>query len=169
MRTAFVAVVCSALWIAASPALAQQKTVKACTDEWRANRAANQAAGITEKAYVKNCRAGDTAAPAAAPAAPPAAAPAKPATAPAPATPATPAPTRASAPAAATGANQFSNEGQAKSHCVASDIVVWANLNSKIYHFSGHKDYGHTKEGAYMCEKDALGQGIRAAKNEKHP
>jgi hypothetical protein len=46
---------------------------------------------------------------------------------------------------------------------------VWANLNSKIYHFGGHKDYGHTKEGAYMCEKDALGQGIRAAKNEKHP
>jgi len=43
------------------------------------------------------------------------------------------------------------------------------NLDSKIYHFSGHKDYGHTKEGAYMCEKDALGQGIRAAKNEKHP
>ena len=60
-------------------------------------------------------------------------------------------------------------EGQAKAHCVASDIIVWANLDSKIYHFSGHKDYGHTKEGAYMCEKDALGQGIRAAKNEKHP
>jgi hypothetical protein len=32
-----------------------------------------------------------------------------------------------------------------------------------VYHFSGHKDYGYTKEGAYMCEKDALGQGIRAA------
>jgi hypothetical protein len=173
MRTAFVAVACSAvagLLIAASPALAQQKTVKACTDEWRANRAANQAAGITEKAYVDKCRAGEAAAPAATPAAaPPAAAPAKPAGAPAPAAPATPAPTRASAPAAPAGANQFSNEGQAKSHCVASDIVVWANLNSKIYHFSGHKDYGHTKEGAYMCEKEALGQGIRAAKNEKHP
>jgi len=100
-----------------------------------------------------------------APAAPPAKAAAA---APAPAAPATPAPTRASAPPA-TGANLFSNEGQAKAHCVASDIIVWANLDSKIYHFSGHKDYGHTKEGAYMCEKDALGQGIRAAKNEKHP
>ena len=73
------------------------------------------------------------------------------------------------APTAPTGANQFSNEGQAKSHCAGGDIVVWANLNSKIYHFGGHKDCGHTKEGAYMCEKDALGQGIRAAKNEKHP
>jgi hypothetical protein len=170
IRTAFVAVVCSAvagLMIAASPAVAQQKTVKACTDEWRANRAANQAAGITEKAYVDKCRAGEAAAPTA-----PASAPTKPAAAPAPAPLAAPAPTRASAPAAPTaptGANQFSNEGQAKSHCTGSDIVVWANLNSKIYHFSGHKDYGHTKEGAYMCEKDALGQGIRAAKNEKHP
>jgi hypothetical protein len=142
MRTAFIAVMCSALagfWVAAPPALAQQKTVKACQDEWRANRAANQAAGITEKAYVDKCRAGEAAAPAATPAAPPAAAPAKPAAAPAPAAPATPAPTRASAPAAPTGANQFSNEGQAKSHCSGGDIVVWANLNSKIYHFNGHK------------------------------
>jgi hypothetical protein len=46
MRTAFVAVMCSALWVAASPALAQQKTVQVCRDEWRANRAANEAAGI---------------------------------------------------------------------------------------------------------------------------
>jgi hypothetical protein len=168
MRGAFVAVMCSALagfWVAATPALAQQKTVKACQDEWRANRAANQAAGITQKAYVEKCRAGEAAAPAATPAAPPAA----PAAAPAPTTPAAPTPRRASAPAAPTGANEFSNEGQAKSHCSGADIVVWANLNSKIYHFSGHKDYGHTKEGAYMCEKDALGEGIRAAKNEKHP
>jgi hypothetical protein len=56
----------------------------------------------------------------------------------------------------------------AKARC-PSDTVVWANLNSKIYHFSGHKDYGNTKDGAYMCEKDAAAQGVRAAKNEKHP
>jgi hypothetical protein len=37
---------------------AQQKSVKACTDEWRADKAANQAAGITEKDYVAKCRAG---------------------------------------------------------------------------------------------------------------
>jgi hypothetical protein len=34
------------------PAVAQQKTVKACQTEWRANKDANQAKGITEKAYV---------------------------------------------------------------------------------------------------------------------
>jgi Aconitase X len=30
-------------------------------------------------------------------------------------------------------------------------------------------NYGHTKQGAYMCEADAKAAGDRAAKNEKHP
>src|SRR5262245_4688613 len=62
----------------AAPALAQQKTVKQCTDEWRANKDANQAKNILLKDYVTQCRAGSAAAPAAAPAAQtkPAAAPA---------------------------------------------------------------------------------------------
>ena len=47
--------------------------------------------------------------------------------------------------------------------------VVWANLDSKIYHFSGNKNYGNTKSGAYMCEKETAAAGVRAAKNEKHP
>ena len=34
------------------------KTAKACRDEWRANKDANQAKGVTEKAYVTQCRAG---------------------------------------------------------------------------------------------------------------
>jgi len=42
-------------------------------------------------------------------------------------------------------------------------------LNSKIYHFSGTKDYGTTKHGAYMCEGDAAAAGMRPAKNETHP
>jgi hypothetical protein len=160
-----------------APALSQQKTVKACQDEWRANKDANQAAGVTEKAYVDKCRAGSAAAPAA-PAATPASAPAaKPAPTPAPAAAAKPAATPASAPAgkpaptaarAPSAANEFAAEALAKAHC-PSDTVVWANLDSKVYHFSGNKNYGTTKEGAYMCEKDAVGQGVRAAKNEKHP
>src|SRR5580704_3747658 len=28
---------------------------------------------------------------------------------------------------------------------------------------------GNTKEGAYMCEKDAISQGMRASKTEKRP
>ena len=53
-----------------SHAMAQQKTAATCQEEWRANKAANQANGVTEKAYVANCRGGaappqTTAAPAA--------------------------------------------------------------------------------------------------------
>jgi hypothetical protein len=86
------------------------------------------------------------------------------------ATPAKPMAPVAAAPASGKpeGANQFVAESQAKSHC-PSGLVVWANLDSKIYHFSGHSNYGNTKQGAYMCEKDAEAQGMRAAKNEKHP
>jgi hypothetical protein len=148
---------------------ASEKTVKECQAEWRANKAANQAKGITERAYVAQCRAGESAAQPAptpavstppkaktttAPVAPPARSSARPAPAP--------------AATALTGANQYSTEAQAKARC-GSGTVVWANLNSKIFHFAGYKDYGNTKSGAYMCERDATSQGMRAAKNEKHP
>jgi hypothetical protein len=159
----------------AAPATGQ-KTVAACRDEWRANKASNQAAGVTEKAYVAQCRGG--AAPAqttAAPAAPPPPAPsAAPAPAPAP-TASAPPPNSAPAPARPStlpsnqlGTNEFATEAQAKSRCPA-DTVVWANLPSRIYHFSDTRYYGETKSGAYMCERDALSAGMRAAKNETHP
>ena len=166
---------------AAAPA-ATQKTAKACRDEWRANKADNQAKGITEKAYVTQCRAGTAAAqpaPAPAPAPKTTAAPAPapkttaappPAAAPAPekktaTTPMAPPPAASTAP---TGANQYTTEAQAKGRC-GTGTVVWANLDSKIYHFASYKDYGNTKSGAYMCERDATSQGMRASKNEKHP
>jgi hypothetical protein len=161
---------------AAAPA--PVKTVKACQDEWRANKAGYQAAKITEKAYVDKCRAGEAVALPNTPAAAPTPAPVPPAAAPTPApTPAAqapaPSPTPAAkpSPTAATppaGADQFQTEAQAKSHCPA-DLVVWANLTSKIYHFAGYKRYGTTKSGAYMCEKDATAQGFRASKTEKRP
>ena len=147
------------------PAAGGQKTVRACQAEWRANKADNQARGITEKAYVAQCRTGGTvAAPAPAPAPPPVQT-----TAPAPA-PSAPPPTANARPASTTptGANQYTTEGQARMRCLTG-TVVWANTNSKIYHFSGYKDYGNTKTGAYMCETDAASQGMRASKNEKHP
>jgi hypothetical protein len=158
----------------ANPATGR-KTAAACRDEWRANKAANQAAGITERAYVAQCRGG--AAPAqttTAPAAPPApsAAPAAPAPAPtasAPPSNSAPAPARPSAlPSNEFGANEFATEAQAKARCLG-DTVVWANLPTHVYHFSDTRYYGETKRGAYMCERDALGAGMRAAKNETHP
>ena len=148
-----------------------QKTAKACTEEWRADKAGFQAKGITEKAYVADCRAGTTSTPAAAPApAPTVAAPAPTTAAPKPAAAApSQAPTARTPPSGSpSAAGQFATEAQAKATCPA-DTVVWVNLASKIYHFSGFRNYGTTKNGAYMCEKDTAAQGMRAAKNEQHP
>ena len=150
-----------------------QKTAKECREEWRANKAANQAKGVTEKAYVAQCRGGAAPAqPTAAPAEPPAPAPTPTAAPVAPSpnpTTATPPPRPApSVSANPVGANEFSTEALAKAHC-PSDTVVWANLTSKIYHFSGARSYGTTKHGAYMCERDTVAAGMRAAKNETHP
>ena len=166
-----IAAITGSLGLFGTVALAQQKTAKQCTQEWRANKAENQAKGITEKAYVAQCRAGTAAAQ---PSTTPAAQPSAPAAQSNPAAPPAAAPKRAATPsrettaAAPAGANQFTSEAQAKSRC-PSDTVVWVNEHSKIYHFSGHKDYGNTKSGAYMCEKDATAAGDRAARNEKHP
>jgi hypothetical protein len=159
---------------AAAPSGPGQKTVSACRAEWRANKAANQAAGVSEKAYVARCRGGappaQTTATPAGPTAPTAAP-----TAPAPAPTKTTSPSPAAAPAKPStlsprqlGANEFASEAQAKSRCPA-DTVVWANLPSRIYHFSGTRYYGETKKGAYMCERDAVAAGMRAAENETHP
>jgi hypothetical protein len=160
MKALSVAAICGVVLAAITPSLsasAQQKSAAACRAEWRANKAANEAAGKTEKAYVAECRSG-----AASTATPPAAAPCPGASAPT----RQPAPTRRAA--APTAANEFPTEAEAKAHC-PGDTVVWANTKSKIYHFSGHRDYGSTKAGAYMCEKDTAAAGIRGAKNEKHP
>ena len=80
MKTRSRFVICSAaifsiMALSAAPALAQKKTVKMCQEEWQANKAANQANKITEKAYVAKCRAEGAAQPASTPAAVPATAP----------------------------------------------------------------------------------------------
>lgn len=169
-----------------------QKTAKECIAEWRADKAGMQARGVTEKAYVEQCKAGGampsatapvhqptTAAPAPPPSRPaPTATQAAPAPAPqkpAPTTTAAPAPAPVQAPApspsrdnATLEAGQFTDEGSAKARCPA-DTVVWVNLPSKIYHFAGTKSYGTTKRGAYMCEKEAIAAEDRSSKTEKHP
>lgn len=145
----------------------QTKTAKECDAEYAANKAAIQAAKTRKADFIRQCRTGaatipggsQTAAPTPAPAPPPAAPPPTQTRAPAPGTP---------APTAPTAANQFQTDTQASARCPGA-TVVWANTASKIYHFAGTHNYGHTKSGAYMCESDALAAGIRAPKNEKHP
>jgi hypothetical protein len=171
-----------------STTTSSSKTAKDCIAEWRADKAGMQARGVTEKAYVEQCRAGgampNATAPEAkpAPAAPPPSRPAPAATqaAPAPA-PQKPAPTTTAAPEPAPAqqpsapkdqatleAGQFADEASAKARC-PTDTVVWVNLPSKVYHFAGTKSYGTTKRGAYMCEKEAIAAEDRASKTEKHP
>ena len=83
--------------------------------------------------------------------------------------PAPAAPTHVTAPTSrtpASSANQFVSEPLAQAHC-AGDSVVWVNLRSKAYHLKGTKFYGHTKSGAYMCERDATAGGMHAAQSKK--
>ena len=151
---------------AAPPAVASKsgKTAKECGAEWTANKADNRAKGITKKQYVAQCRAVGvvaTPAPAQAPEAPAPTARPKPTTI----TTAAPPPPARTAP---TGAGQYGTEAEAKGRCL-TDTVVWINLKSRIYHFPGTKNYGNTKSGAYACEREAVAQGDRASKTEKHP
>ncbi len=180
------------------PVSAQVKTAKECRAEWQAKKADFQAKKIKEKDYVKQCTGGTAAKTTPAedktkkvrpkrtetktkpeikteikPKTKSAPRPVTTAPEPGPATRTSRAPEPTIAPPArssraAVGPNQFTTESQAKTRC-GSDTVVWANLESKIYHFVGYKDYGGTKRGAYMCERDAANVGMRAAKNEKHP
>lgn len=60
----------------------------------------------------------------------------------------------------------FSTEAQAQQHCLG-DTVVWANTSSGIYHLQGTRWYGRTKSGAFVCEKEADGAGMRPARNSQ--
>jgi hypothetical protein len=154
------------------------KTAKECNADYAANKAAIKASGQKKGEYVAACRAGTAppvaATPAAAPAPAPAPEPAAAAPAPAPVA-AAPAPKKPKPMAAAptstatpTAPGQFAAEAQAKARC-PTDVVVWVNTKTSIYHFAGSHRYGTTKHGAYMCEADAKTAGDRAAEKEKHP
>ena len=139
--------------------------------------------GETWPQFLKQCRA-QLATTGGASTAPPGGgfAPAAPAPAPAPAPPQTgslfpwqqpaapapaPAPSSYNVPTPA-GTGQFGSPQEAQYRCPGA-TVVWVNERSRIYHFAGTRDYGHTKRGAYMCEADAQAAGNRAAKNESDP
>ena len=48
------ALIFAGLAFSTTPSFAQKKTVKACQEEWRANKAANEAAKITKKTTLRN-------------------------------------------------------------------------------------------------------------------
>jgi hypothetical protein len=152
-----------------APETGYVKTAGQCDAEYAANKAAIRASGQTKREFVAACRQssetipqGTAAAPAPAPAQPqkgslfPWQQPAAPA-------PASPNPSRDRTIHAGALSAQ-----EAQSRCPGA-TVVWVNEYSHIYHFAGTRDYGNTKQGAYMCEADAQTAGNRAAKNERHP
>ena len=58
----------------------------------------------------------------------------------------------------------FATEQLAQQHC-PRDIVVWLNLPTGIYHFKGQRWYGRTKNGAFVCQREADNAGDRATRN----
>lgn len=58
----------------------------------------------------------------------------------------------------------FSTEGAAQAHC-PSDVVVWLNTKTGIWHEKGMRWYGRTRQGAYVCRKEAAAAGYRDTMN----
>ena len=168
LRAATAAVVFAACFgVAATGGARAESVMKECGAEWQAAKANNTTGGQTWQDFLKSCRTRHAGTPAAAaPAAAPAPAPvAVPAPAPAPAPVQAALPKPAPKPMARpTGAGQFDTEYAAKARC-PGDNVVWVNTKSHIYHYAGTRSYGTTKQGAYMCEADAVASGDRASKS----
>lgn len=172
----------------AAPTWAQQKTAKACKDEYAANKPAIKAAKEKKGDFITACKALPVGSPtsigsataAQPPAAPPTAPPPAPAasTTPAPAAPSSPPAPRIQATPAAPGENacgngyahlpanhtavQFCTDAEAQRRCPGAP-VVWLNTKSGVFHAAGKKNYGHTKQGAYMCQSDAAVVGRAAS------
>ena len=64
------------------------------------------------------------------------------------------------------GKGQYGSEAEAKAACL-NDPIVWVNLRSKVYHESGSRNYGATKAGAYMCQKDTIAAGFPRSQSEQ--
>jgi len=58
----------------------------------------------------------------------------------------------------------FATQQQAQQHC-PRDVVVWLNIPTGIYHMQGMRWNGATKNGAYVCEKEADNAGDRETRN----
>jgi len=63
-----------------------------------------------------------------------------------------------------TPAPHFHSEQEAKQHC-PNDTVVWVNTKTGVYHLKGERWYGATKDGAYVCRKEADAEGDRMTRN----
>ena len=162
------------LCCASGPTFAQspaQERMKSCAQQWDAMKAANRTGGQSYRDFQKGClsRQGSSSTTASAPATkttPPRSAKRESV----PSTVGSGGPTSTMPPQSVDRwrANTSGQRSTAQSarNC-GSDQVVWANPSTKVYHFSGSRFFGHTKEGTYMCLSESEREGYRAAKNEK--
>jgi hypothetical protein len=45
------------------------------------------------------------------------------------------------------------------------DQVVWVNTRSGVYHYRGERYFGSTRQGKFICERDAMREGDRPTRN----
>ncbi len=55
---------------------------------------------------------------------------------------------------------QYPTRSAAEETC-PGQIVVWVDLQTRIFYYRGQDNYGSTKTGAYVCERDLKGLGYR--------
>ena len=144
---------------------AAQSVMKLCVAQWKDAKAAGTTGGQSWPQFLAQCRRQGSAPSGGF------------ASAPAPA----PAPNQSgslfpwwqqSAPASAPGATAIPRAGEYTTELAArvrcpSDTVVWANTPTRIYHYSGTRYFGHTRNGAYMCLADARAAGYRATRSRQ--
>src|SRR5262245_5266309 len=66
---------------------------------------------------------------------------------------------QATATATPPGKDQYATEAAATA--TGPDDSSWVcNPRSMVYHLSGSRNYGQTRQGAYMCEKDSTAAGF---------
>jgi hypothetical protein len=61
---------------------------------------------------------------------------------------------------------EYKTEAGAQKHC-PTDTVVWGSSESGVYHMSGARNYGKTKDGHYVCMGEANKAGMHAAANNQ--
>jgi hypothetical protein len=148
---------------------AGQSVMKLCASQWRDAKAAGTTGGQSWPQFLAQCRTRQGS-----PAAPSGSFTSAPAPAPAPASPSgslfpwwqQSAPASAPGTTATPRAGEYTTELAARARC-PSDTVVWANTPTRIYHYSGTRYFGHTRNGAYMCEADARTAGYRASRSRQ--
>ena len=54
----------------------------------------------------------------------------------------------------------FQNAAQAQQHC-PNDVVVWLDLQRRIYYVQGQRQYGRGRTATFMCREEARRNGNR--------